>query len=321
MTATVQVLGSELKLSFYLPEEDWEGRFDQLEVHRARLSESGPYEEITSSGGYAAPRLVTSVIGQLLLVGKDVELQLDEQDSFTCTFTGVDPLTPSQIATQLAAASGGRVQTTTTAGAKVVLVSITGAGLGRTVRVVGGEAAPLLGWGLLPVVFGTDARLPLIHLKTRYVFIDPRGLDFSAGYKTRYRNSTLGTLSAFSGLILPKPTVVPQVEACVAFLDLVDGVGAPAANRRVLISIDSSPGLVQMLATEKTFVSDENGHVELQVARGAKLTVAISGTSLRRRVDVPTDKDRFDLFDPDYSQDDAFAVAVPKRDFYARRSL
>jgi hypothetical protein len=109
-------------------------------------------------------------------------------------------------------------------------------------------------------------------------------------------------------------------------LDLIDVQGRPLANREVKIHTDFNGILVDgrlMAGTSATLTTDLNGHLDVVLVRGQKVSVAIVGTDLVREITVPNDPAimKFNLFDPALAGPDVFQVQVPNLISAERRSL
>jgi hypothetical protein len=332
--------GTELiTLNILVEAADFEGSFDQLEIWRAE-TETGPYEEMTAAA-WAPPRIPKAgkdapsspIPGRLVsVVGKTITIQAIESAEFemVVTFTGTDPLTYSQAAGQVVAQGQGRLRAYVDPDGLFILES-TLAGVWSRLRVVGGDAAPLLG---LPteepdsLASGRDARLMLRAGIERYDFRDPFGTGETV-YRTRFRNRSTGATSAFS-----QPFGVEDVGVGVSAegvilgrVDLVGVDGQPVVNAEVTVYGASRAVMVdgKLVMWEPTMKrTDKNGRVEFMLVRGISATVSISGSSVVRDIVVPTDEDIlvFNLLGSEAgATDDNFKVVVPQLTYAERRSL
>lgn len=321
-------------LDLFFDEELWSGVFDRFEVWRSRATEAGPYEPLTDDRW--EPARVPDVPGdssivpgrELNLNGRHLLLRIGEQIDLNVPFIGTDPLTLAEAAEQITTASRGLLRSFVVA-AGVLVVETRGAGLEAILRVVGGDAAPLLGLPLeepASLGFGRYARVALLPGQERYAFTDPNGAA-SYSYRTRFFNSTNRTTSEFHPPFFAPPIERLSPAALVrGTVDLVDTSGTPVANRTVLLS-----QRLQGLPVERRVVvggtsrqvTDTKGHTEFLLVRGASVTVSIAGTDLSRNIEVPTDPqiESFDMLDPQYGSDDLFAVQRPNLPFAARRAL
>lgn len=320
-------------LTLFAEPADWSGLFDQLEVWRSRLGEGGPYELLTA--GWSPARLPKDApltgggSGYVpALSGKPLILFINEEVQVEVTFVGTDPITLAAATAQIEAQSNGYLTSYVSSDARPV-VCTAAMGLSATLRVVGGDAAPLLG---LPtqepqsVSFGTDPRISLVSSKTTYVFKDPNSSP-EYYYKTRFHNSVDGAVSAFSdpfNTLGPTTLSAPSLVRCT--LDLVDVSGTAAANRDVVVYGEFGKQLIEgrfVVGGSIRKTTDYTGHVSFLLPRGLEVSVAIGGTNVVRTLTVPTDPgvETISLLDPDLSKEDVFGVERVEQTFAARRSL
>lgn len=325
-----------VQLHIFVVREDWEGDFDQIEVWRSRTSSSGPYDELTADR-WRYPRIpasagdqpATPVTGrEVVVVGETLSLQLNERDDLTVVLTGVDPLTLAESAAQIVTAGATRLRSYIDEDG-ILVVESTEPGTGAALRVVGGDAAPILG---LPttepdsVAYGRDPRITLVQGQEEYLFTDIRGAE-GYFYKTRFRNASSGTFSEFS-----QPFPVGQALGVSASnvvcgrLDLVQSDGKPLQNAEVQVYSSYRGQLVEeklVAGPQQNKLTDRAGRAEFFLVRGMQMTVVIMGTDITREVSVPTDESIkvFNLLDPSVSVEDVFTVQVPRIVTAERRSL
>lgn len=103
----------------------------------------------------------------------------------------------------------------------------------------------------------------------------------------------------------------------------LDGVALP--DRRVsFFSVYTPDNFIVdgfgVVRNEVVVYTDDNGHAEVALVRGAIVDVAISGTGIVRRITVPTTGDSFDLLSAIASADDQFQIQTPDIPAAVRRS-
>ncbi len=330
--------GSLVRLDIRVDPASWQNTFDVLEVWRSRMTEDGPFDELTAAD-YAPARVPASggdrpvffESGPLVnLVGLSLDLLVDEVKPLSFVFTGVNPLTFSNAAAQIAFGGQNLLQSWVVNG-RLVLETVR-TGVGASLRVVGGDAAPLLRLATeepLCLATGCAARIPLVPGVERYSFDDPNGREHYT-YTTRFRNRGTGVVSALSRPVTHAAGVDPA-NVVRGWLRLADTSGRPLGSTRVLVD-NAFKGTMAMGQFGEPFLvaggaqaalTNDRGYVEFLLVRGLQLTVSIGGTSLFRDVVVPTDPavTSFNLMDPTLSTDDLFSVQVPALDYMARRSL
>lgn len=335
-----------VQLQITATREDHEGLFDRIEVWRSTLGSSGPYYELTNTSWKPArvpenaedesssPPTGPSVV----IVGKELVLRVneDDEDEITVTFTGVDPLTFADCASQVTDVGDGRVRAYV-ADDGTFVVETTQSGSAATLRVMESDGAALLelpysdpnDLTATPTSFsqGKEARIQLHVGVEKYLFTDYRGSD-AYYYRTRFNNSLTGAYSEFSRAF--GVGAAPGISAdnlALGQLTVAGLSGRPARNVEVTIFNSFQGELVEghfVAESQQTKLTDDDGYVEFLLVRGVRCTVAISNTSVVRDIIVPTDTNInvFDLLGADVSTaKDVFEVQVPDIITAERRSL
>lgn len=322
---------SLVRLDIRTEDSEWQGLYDRIEVLRAVLGESGPYVALTGEFWMQAtlPEDFAPPSGgsgpQANIVGKDLILLVNEKYEVNTVFTGTDPLTFLQAAGQITTAANGQLTAYVDTNGKLVLRSIVVGGM-SSIRVVGGEAAPLLGLTVGDIALGTDPRIPLVAGKTNYAFTDFFG-NKKYFYKTRFMNSTTSAKSTLTVPFSARAAVGIDPKNIVrGYVRLLRRDGQPDAKKEVTIYAPTLGFQVDgatVTGGQELFLTDEQGYIEVRLIRGMDIDVGIGGTSLIRRVKVPTDSaiEKFDLLSPEYGQDDAFAVKRVETPYAERRNF
>jgi hypothetical protein len=191
---------------------------------------------------------------------------------------------------------------------------------------VGGDAAPVLGLDVGDVAFGSDPWLPLIRGRTTYKLVDYFGSE-TYFYKTRLVHAVTGVHSAWSPVISGKQRLALSPDNLVtAYVRLVGRDGRPLLNREVTVYapyFGQQVGDATIVDGPEKYLTNSDGLCEFQLVRGMEVDVAIGGTSLTRRVLVPSDPavTRFDALAPEYGRDDTFAVKRLEIPYAERRNL
>jgi len=326
-----------ISLTFFVDEEDWQGKFSHLEVWRSLLGDGGPFELLTGAGWSPAvlPEGAWSyepgsgiVGGSVNIVGKSIEFLVNESVLLSHVFTGTDPLTRAACATQVSAAMGVYLFAYVDASSQFV-VRTQQSGALASVRATATDAAAILG---LPttdpenLAFGTESRLLLQPGVSRYAFRDPYGKDIYF-YRSRLYNASTHEVSAFSSAVTGRPsTVVDPAVLAIGYCRMVGLDGRAVRGREILVynaytSTRVEGGLV--VNEGQRLFTDDNGYIELPLLRGASVDVVLPGTALSQRITVPTDQavSKFDLFDPAYGNNDALGVQRLEGVYADRRSL
>lgn len=306
---------SLLRIDVRVEEVDWLPLYDRLEVWRSILGEGGPYEEL-SAYSWVEPFISCVPGAQVNIVGKELDLLLNEHMALAIKFTGTDPLTITQISTQIGVQGAGLVTSSVNPITGTLSIhSLQAGGLG-SLRIVGGDAAAILGLPLTEpdsLKYGQDPRVPLALGQSVYSFTDYWSLD-SYYYKTRFSNHLNGAKSAFS-----EPTAatarlgVDPAKVAIGFVQLLQPDGRPASTQEVMIFNTYNSTRIDggtIVGGPKRLLTDASGYVEFPLLRGLVFDVSVVGTSYVRKVTVPVDPTvlKFDCFDPKYGEDDNFSV-------------
>lgn len=321
----------QVNITLFVEEEDWIGHFNQLQVFRSISGDSGPFEEITDEF-WAPPRLpqgggdrpLSPVTGALInIVGETLELTIDN-DPVVVTFTGSNPLTFAQVATQITSQGLGRVASYVDADGELVIEGVF-PGLSARLVLEAGDGAVALGLEAGEAI-GKDSRINLVPGQVVYGLTDTFGSrDYF--YRSRFLNTVTGGQSASSVSHSPKNVVGVTVDnVIIGYLDLVSLSGKPQQRQEVCVYNEYMGAPVDgrlVVGGSVVKYTDESGHVEFNLVRGQRLTVSIQGTNLVRTITVPTDPavKLFSLFDPSIGEQDVFRVAVPDLIVAERRAL
>lgn len=315
--------------------EDWLGRFDRLMIFRSTQGVGGPFEELTAAG-WLPPRLPKSggdepsspVTGPLVNIVDTELVLLVGKVQISITFTGVDPLTYTQVASQITDQGLSLCRGYVDAAGELVVETFY-PGLVSSLEIVSSEAAILLGLPTLApdnVAYGRDPRLALVADKTRYSLYDFFG-SRAYSYRTQFIDTLTGAVSepslsqeAVRGLGLPTNDLI------LGYLQLVSGSGDAFAGAEVRVFFDVDATLVvgtAIASSSSIRKTDENGRAEFQLVRGHRITVSVPGTAIFRSIRVPTDPalTSFNLLDPTIAGDDVFKAVVPSIITAERRTL
>jgi hypothetical protein len=332
----VLTTNQSFKLDFFIPTSTWFGLYDRLEVWRSRTTAGGPYEALHGNtwtpatlpqGAPTVPPSPSQTGSYVSVVGLDLQLLVQEVTPVSIVFTGTNPLTLAQVATQIAAQSNGLLSSFVINGQ--VVVQTIRFGEIAVLRCTGGAAAPLLGFSTVDpsnVAFGLDARVVLTNPNEQYSIVDANG-SASYWYRTRFYNSTTGLFSDYSLPVQAGTSAgISQANLVRCYVDLVDLTGNAIQNAEVLIfnafnglSLESK----NVVGGSVKLLTDVNGHAEILLPRGAQVSVTIGGTDLSRNVTVPTDTtiQSINLLDPSIGSDDLFTAQKQNIAYAVRRSI
>ena len=305
--------------SLYLPTSDWEGRYNAYGVEVSR-GNSGVYEPMTVGVTYSQASFQIPELVQYDVAGKDLELLVNGSQEVTVSFTSPDP---ADVLAALVGAAPSIMTAENVDGS--IVVSTVSTGIGSSLQIVGGDAAPALYHDTTvptKVFYGTDAHRPLTAGVQTYQFVDPFRSDTNV-YRFYYFNtltSARGSLSPdYSGRASYKR---PREEMIVGSLELLDSQGRPRTNKEVLVYVDRDPSNRIITPDKVQAWTDDTGTVSFLLLRGLECTLSIVGTGLMRKIRVPTEGETFNLLAPEVGvEPDNFQVQVPNIQVGARRTL
>lgn len=324
------------QLDFFFEPGAWEGYFDRFEVWRSRGTDMGPYEALHDDAWLPArlplntpddPPAPPQTGPSIPLADKTIQFLINEYIPVNITFAGPDPVSFGAAAAQIQAGSNGLL--TAFVSNAVLIVQTVEPGLKASLRCVGGDAAPLLGFATTEpgsLAFGRDARVVLRRGVPQYSVIDPNGSP-AYFYKARFYDSFNRTVSQFSAPFQGTQNAGLDMSSLVlGYVNLVDVTGAPIENQEVLIYNNFNGlqvgGRVVVGGTQH-LLTDAAGRVELLLARGALVTVAVGGTTLALEIEIPTDPavQTLNLLTAGNGQNELFTVQIPNIPYAVRRTL
>lgn len=299
------------------------GPYTHIQVFRSRVSATGPFTEITSSMG--GPARVEGIARPAVLDGTTLDLRIQESISFSVTFAGANPIAPADAATQITFGNEPFLRCFVENDALVLESTLVGTT--ATLRVVGGDAAALLGFPLVEpdsVGIGTAPCPPILSSQTVYRFTDSQS---DPGYWYKFRLTDGASFSAYSDVFTPADVklVVAESEVVTGTVRLMTMTGQPLRNAEVrirMVGFAYNSGYVTGVST-LVVTTDSLGYASAPLLRGATYAVIVSGMSAARQFTAPSDLtvSSFDMFDPAYGSDDLFSVQRPNVPYAVKRSL
>jgi hypothetical protein len=289
------------------------------------------WEEITASVQKPAQLFSYPAQNTFQMGGKLIRLSINGTSEVSFPFnTVVDRYTPAQVASRLNEVVPllGSVQ-----GKKVVLTS---AFVGRisSIKVAYNDAHEL-GWEANSIIYGREARLPLITDHRIYSFTDVAGKGITR-YKWRFSGNGVDPISDFSDYVLGSSPPVEGIPLSIGTAMFVGVDGRPLKTRLIVVTDTAPQGIVNLVDIDPgpnasiilshagvgseipTIVdSDNEGFVALRLVQGTKIRVAIEGTSFVREFVVPM-VPHFNLLQVMADAPDPFAIQVPAQSIIRR---
>jgi len=285
------------------------GTFNSLQIWRSVDGEEGEYTPLsaatvqpaTLTGTEDGPFDVDGLTFELAVDGNTQLAELDSPDGSVASVVAAE-LDTLFIGASVSVSGG------------VLRIASDSTGSASRLTVGGGTAVTALGFVESDDAYGMELNLPLVGGTTAYTFVDLSG-DPAYYYRYRYFHSGTGAVSAFSApLQAVADRLLDSSDLILATLDLSDLDGNALADADVAIYLRYVPpllvGSVAVLGKELLWTTDEDGHIEEYLPRGAVVDVAILGTNIVRQVTVPSTGTSFSLFDEVAAADDVFQIQV-----------
>lgn len=229
------VTRQRVTLPALLLDEDWLGKYNRVQVYRSRVSESGPFSNLYGPSLRPAVLTSTGVRPTSSVVGKTLELLVDNATVPIVFPEGVTGYT--SVAGAINNASRLLHAEVDTEG-RLVLSTVS-MGKESVLAVAGGDAASLLCLPLVEpasVAFGEDP-WPLLVEGSRYVYFEDVNGSAEYFYQFRYYNSTLGLLSSPRRLY-PDTSPLDLSQLVTGSVRVLTGSGVPVKNCEILIRTD-----------------------------------------------------------------------------------
>lgn len=267
------------------------------------------YQEITSST--ALPATLTSLPANTLYDmngGKLLKFSINGAPEVSVTFNGnfVRYWSPTQVATQINLSAAGVASVVNNS---VILSSIT-TGRVSTLLITYNDATEL-GFTETQMGIGLDSRVTLAGGTVIYSYIDMAG-STAYKYKWRYSANGVNPISDFSEPIYGNtvPFAVPVSIGTATFV----GIDGRPQKRTIIIGLDDVPFVTSGFAVGnelvQTYTADNNGFIQVPLIRGARVKIALEGTSYVREIIVPNTS-TFDLLAAMSVVTDPFTIQVP----------
>lgn len=267
------------------------------------------------TGALEGPYLINSRVFSFAVNGTQIDV----------TFTSPDPVALPDVIDEINAAltlAGLGALAQSDVGGNLQLVTV-GAGTQFTLEIIGGSAAAILGFAVGEKANGQAAHIILESDKTDYDFSDGSGL-VSYYYRSRFLNTSNGTYSAWTDWI--QGTTSAAVDATLLIIGKVKLAGLDGTalyDKRIRIVNVFSPMVADgygIFGKAVDLVTDSVGYAETALVKGSLVDVIFSGTSIIRRIQVPSVGDEFDLLDETLVVDDALEIQTLDIPYAPRRS-
>lgn len=297
--------------------------YDKISVQRSTTAPPSTTEDDLTANSSAPATLVGSLEGPYLLNGKTLTFKVNGTQ-VSVTFTYADPVAITQVvdAVNAALAAAGLGATADAYGGKL-RIRTTSNGTQFTLEIISGSAVTVLGFTAGQKAHGLAAHITLVVGTTQYEFDDGSGLA-SYYYRSRFFNTANGTYSAWSDWIQGTTgAAIPSADLIIGKVKLADLDGKALPNRVITIGNAMEPSKADgygIFGAAITLETDGTGQAETTLVKGSLVDVIFNGTSIVRRIRVPSSGTEFDLLDDSLVVGDEFEIQVPDIPYAPRRS-
>jgi len=310
-----------ITLQIYIPEIDTVIQdFDRIQVQRSKSGD--PYEdaEFLTAATNEPPVVVGTEEGRFMgLSGKKLLLKVNDGVLQVLTFVTADPIHIDKVVLEINATLTGLVADSD--GGKLRLTG-NALGTGGSIEIIGGTSLTILGLEV-GVTQGREERIPLVAGTSEYDFVDLSG-EASYWYRSRVYDAVTWAFGRWSDWLQGSiGAIVPVGDLIVGQIKMIDMDGSSLAGKRVTLVNIYSPLIVDGYFTggrSKQIETNSVGLAETTLVRGMRIDVIVEGTSIIRRITVPSTGTTFDLLDESLVEDDPFQIQVPDLPSAVRRS-
>ena len=286
--------------------------YDKIRVQR---SEAGaPFSDAAyiTAPAPTVPTLLGTESGPYAgLQGTTLKFRVDDGHAQTVTFTAPNPIDLSTVIAEFLASATGCTMTDVLGKPQINGIRT---GTGGTLEVIGGTGASILGFTVGKKSNGQDANIPLLVGVDTYQYDDQSG-HVSYWYREQYYNSISGTYSSRSDWAKGNTgSSISNANLIVGKIKLAKLDGMAWAGAEITITNIYETRKVEgygIFGANISKVTDAFGEADFMLVKGTTVDVIIKGTSIIRRITVPSTGTSFDLLDDSLVQGDAFQIMVP----------
>lgn len=295
--------------------------FDKIQVQRSKLGDPYTDAELITDAAATYPVMDGTVSSPFpALNGEDLVLKVNGGVEQTLVFASANPVSITNVISEI---NGGLTNLTASDnGSGQLRLTGTLAGTAGTIEIVSGAALADLGLSQ-DIAHGKDPHIGIQSGVSTYSFSDLSGAA-SYWYRTRYYNLTNGTFGGWSdwlqgstGTTLASGSLIIG-KAKLANIDGVAISGAKITLVNVFSPLISDSYFIS--GRSKQIETDITGLAETTLVKGSILDLILEGTSIVRRIQVPSTGSEFDLLDSSLVLDDMFGIQVPDLPAAVRRS-
>ncbi len=296
--------------------------FDKIQVQRSELGSPFTDAKFITANSAAPPILVGITEGPFAsLQGQDLKIKIDGGTIQTVTFTAANPISLANVISEFNTDIVGAVASDDGTGK----LKITGGNSGTdgTLELTGGTGLSILGFTSGDKDNGEDTHISLMTGIDSYEYADQSG-SASFWYRTRFYNQTSGNVSSWSDWTQGSTgSVIDASFLTIGKIRLAGIDGTALVEQEVTLVNVFSPLSADgyfLAGRSKTIKTDGSGYAETTLIKESVIDLVIEGTSVIRRIEVPSSGTEFDLMDPNLVLDDPFQIQIPDLPAAVRRS-
>lgn len=281
--------------------------YTRIEVWQS-IDSGDTYQEITAPSAQAAFSESLEAQTTFRQGGKLLKFIINGGSEISVSFSSlIEYWTAQQVVDRINEVAPGRASLN---GSKVRLTSPS-VGRASSVEVTYSDGVDL-GFEVIKS-FGKDPRITLTSGVLSYLYSDVSGFS-NARYKWRFSANGADPISEFSNYVLgSEEPLVGSGQISVCSTTFIGLNGQPVKTKVIVVS-DQNPSPIGTFAVTNQhpliFESGSDGFIQFSLLRGAKVRVAIEGTSFVREFVVPNTAS-FDLLSVMASASDPFTIQTP----------
>lgn len=245
------------------------------------------------------------------LHGTQLKMKVDLGPERTITFTGTDPVSIEEVLREVLAAIPGITAVNT--GGKLDMATVS-TGTAAVLEITSGTALTILGFTAGQKINGQSFAPQMTTGVDTYTFLDESGLVTNY-YRTRYYNSVSEEYSSYSDWVLGSTGTVIDTDLLITGTIKMANIDGTALVGHMITVVNVFSPLISggyfLAGSNKAVVTDGTGQAQIVLVKGSTVDVVLEGTSIIRRITVPSTGTTFDLLDPTLQTDDPFGIQVP----------
>lgn len=292
--------------------------YNVMQVQRSKLGTPYTDAELVTADATRKAYVEGTVEGPYDLQGTTLKLKVDGGSEQTVLFSGNNPY----AITGVVAAFNGIVTGATASNSSGKLkIESNNTGSDGTIEITSGTSLTLLGLTAGAKDQGEDPHITLVLGTTTYKHTDASGLS-TYYYRVRYYNTGTFVYSSWSDWMQIAQGAVTSGNLILATAKLAEVDGDALYNRGITIKqvVAMKKDGYFIGANVKRITTDVKGEAQTYLVKGATVDVVFEGTSVVRRILVPSTGTSFDLMDDSLVQHDPFEIKTSSIPYAVRRS-